>query len=233
MIEFLNDNAGALTVVFTIVVAIATVVYAYLTWKLVEETIRLREVQTEPKISISLKSREEWLNFINLEIKNIGQGPAHNLTFAIKPKDYIYLKNHKLSDLGVIKNGINYFSPNQSYSTFFANMIDDGQMQSRFEIIVKYKGGSGKEYSEVFHLEFSEFENISQLGKPPIYKISENLEKIQGDLNKLSSGFNKMRVIRYTTDDIKREEKEHLERIKIHQESRPEDEKDSVTDKQL
>lgn len=55
-LKFLNENSGALTVIFTAVVTVATAVYAVLTWKLVAETRLMREVQTEPKIEISVGS---------------------------------------------------------------------------------------------------------------------------------------------------------------------------------
>ena len=38
LLELLNKNSGALTVLFTAVVTAATVVYAALTWILVKET---------------------------------------------------------------------------------------------------------------------------------------------------------------------------------------------------
>ena len=64
LFDYLNQNNGAITVIFTAVVAIATVVYAILTWKLVSETRMMREVQTEPKISAIIQPKDYWLNFI-------------------------------------------------------------------------------------------------------------------------------------------------------------------------
>jgi len=51
-LDLLNRNSGAFTVLFSAVVALATVVYAILTWRLVTETKEMREVQTEPKIFV-------------------------------------------------------------------------------------------------------------------------------------------------------------------------------------
>ena len=44
-----------LIVAFTGVVALSTVVYAFLTWRLVSETRRMREVQTEPRVSVRVE----------------------------------------------------------------------------------------------------------------------------------------------------------------------------------
>lgn len=56
VLDFLNKNSGALTVLFTAVVTISTVIYSVLTGKLVSETKRMRRVQTEPKIEVTIKS---------------------------------------------------------------------------------------------------------------------------------------------------------------------------------
>ena len=49
VLEFLNENRGAFAVAFSAVVAIATIVYAILTWRLVSETRKMRVAQTEPR----------------------------------------------------------------------------------------------------------------------------------------------------------------------------------------
>ncbi|MDZ7818227.1 MAG: hypothetical protein U5K55_06260 [Aliarcobacter sp.] len=71
-IDFLNKNAGAFTVVFTAIVTLSTVVYAFLTARLATETKRMREVQTEPKIHIKLENFDFMTNIFRLNIQNIG-----------------------------------------------------------------------------------------------------------------------------------------------------------------
>jgi primosomal protein N'' len=61
LIAFLNANTGALNLLFAGVVAAATVVYAWLTAKLVAETRRLRQVQTEPHIEVFYRPRDECI----------------------------------------------------------------------------------------------------------------------------------------------------------------------------
>jgi hypothetical protein len=50
IIEIINQNIGLMTLLFSGVVAVSTFFYAILTWKLVSETRKMREAQTEPKI---------------------------------------------------------------------------------------------------------------------------------------------------------------------------------------
>lgn len=75
---------------FTGIVAKSTFVYAVLTWRLVSETKRLRVAQTEPMVSVTYHPREEWINFSDFRIKNVGAGPALEIKFEVEP-DFEYV----------------------------------------------------------------------------------------------------------------------------------------------
>ena len=62
ILEFLNQNSGAFSVLFSGLVALATVVYVVLTWKLVSETKKMRKVQTEPKICVLFNQEKSILD---------------------------------------------------------------------------------------------------------------------------------------------------------------------------
>jgi len=203
-----------LTVIFSGVVASATVVYAILTWKLVSETRRMREAQTEPKVSVCIQPREEWINFIDLVIQNIGLGPAYDIKFKISP-DFEYAKDRFLSELGFMKNGISYLAPNQKIQFFLTNMIEnfEEKMEKSFQVTITYKNSIGKTYEDKYPIDFSQFIGLTQLGEPPLYKIAKNIESIQKDIHYLSTGFHKMKVIRYTKEDVEEEKKEQSDQI--------------------
>ncbi|RLJ09256.1 MAG: hypothetical protein DRP13_00590 [Candidatus Aenigmatarchaeota archaeon] len=214
-LNFLNDNSGAFTVLFSGIVALATVVYAILTWKLVSETKELREAQTEPRISVIYQPREEWINFIDLVIKNIGLGPAYDIKFEITP-DFEYRKGHFLSELNFMKKGIKYLAPNQRIQFFLTSMVEDfeNKIKKPFTIKVIYKNKFGKKYSESFVIDFSELVGLGQLGEPPLHKIAKNIENIQRDIHHLSTGFHRLKTIIYTKKDIEEENKQLTKQIK-------------------
>jgi len=215
LVEFLNENSGAFAVIFSAVVAIATIVYAILTWKLVSETRKMREAQTEPKISVTIQPIEEWTNLIDMVIQNIGLGPAYDIKFEINP-DFEYMKGKFLSELGFMKNGIKYLAPNQKLQFFLTNMIEnfEEKIKKPFEIRVTYQNSIGKTYEDVYMIDFSQLIGLIRLGKPPLYKIAKNVEEIKKDIHNLSTGFHKIKVIRYTKEDVEEETKQLLERFK-------------------
>ena len=76
-----------LIVAFTFVVAGSTVAYVILTWRLVAETRRMREAQTEPRISERSERRNKadmWDTVrMELVIRNEGQGPGSEHTIRV------------------------------------------------------------------------------------------------------------------------------------------------------
>ena len=89
IVQFLNQNSGALTVIFTAVVTISTLVYAVLTAVLVSETKKMREVQTEPKVKITLRPLESAVNIVRLNSACRRIQSAGNHLFVDVPHELI------------------------------------------------------------------------------------------------------------------------------------------------
>lgn len=212
VLEFLDQNEAAFTVIFSAVVATATIVYAILTWSLVSETKKMRKVQTEPKISVIVQSREEWIGFIDMIIQNIGLGPAYDIKFEIEP-DYEKFGGRLISEYGFIKNGLKYFGPNQKMQFFFTNLTENYEEKGKhsFEIKVSYQNCVGNSYKDIYIIDFSQFDGLDQLGKPPLHEIADNIKRIQTNIGHISSGFHKMKVIMYTKEDMEEERKQYLD----------------------
>ena len=212
-LEFLNQNSGALTIIFSALVAIATVVYAFLTWGLVSETRKLREAQTEPKVFISIQPREQWINFIDLVIQNIGFGPAYDINFEVCP-DFEYANGKFLSGLGLVKNGLKHLAPAQKLQFFFTSLVENFEEKTKtfFEIRVTYRNALGRVYEDTYLIDFSSLIGLTQLGEPPMHSIANDIKQIKDDIRHLSSGFKKMKVVVYTEKEIQEKQKRFLEK---------------------
>lgn len=218
--DFLNQNQSVFTVIFSGLVAFATVVYAILTWRLVSETKRMREAQTEPKISVTVQPREEWIGLVDMIVQNIGLGPAYNIKFEIKP-DYKKYDGRLLSEYGFIKNGLKYFGPNQKLQFFLTSLTEkfEEKIKNSFEIKVYYQNSIGKLYEDVYVIDFSQFDGLNQLGKPPLHEISNNIKTIQQDIHLISTGFHRMKIRMYTKED----EEEEMKLLELRYKSRSEE----------
>jgi hypothetical protein len=162
-------------------VAVSTAFYVILTRSLVKETKKLREAQTEPKISIRIEPNEHCMLYCDMIIQNIGLGPAYDLNFNISP-DIKNFDEKPLSELNIIKNGIKYLAPSakrQFFLTQFSKQSKENrEIQESFGIEVTYKDGQDKILKEHFTIDFSEFMGLTKLGESPMYSIAESLKEI-------------------------------------------------------
>jgi hypothetical protein len=215
ILEFLNLNSGAVTAISTVFLTIITFVYVLLTRSISKETEMMRKAQTAPNISVTIQSEEESINLIDLIIKNIGLGPAYNVKFEINPDFEDRFLSGKLSDIGFIKNGLPYFAPNQEFKILLTNITenDEEKLKKAFEIEITYESNIHEPYSNTYLIDFSQQCGLSS-GEPPLYRIADDIEQIQKDINHISTGFTKLKVIRYTKEDIDEENKQFLEQFK-------------------
>ncbi|MDT8878048.1 hypothetical protein RSO68_01030 [Halomonas saccharevitans] len=216
ILESLKQHSDALTVIFTAVVTLSTVVYAVLTGILVSETRKMREVQTEPKIHITLESFDFAIHIIRLNIQNIGLGPARNLTFQPSVIDGGESAEKLLTEFtesNFFKTGLRHFGPGQNvYSTYTQTTQDfEGKSASVLSFKIEYESATGKKYSDEIIIDMSEIKGRYQLGKPNLYAIASSLEKLQKDVGHIVSGFKRVKADVYSSDDRK-EEKEERER---------------------
>jgi len=113
-LHFLNQNAGALTVIFTAIVTLSTVVYALLTGFLVHETRKMRHVQTEPRVAIIYRTRDEWIALVDIVVKNVGLGPAYEVKFDISSLSGGAAADSLIDELkerNFLRMGLRYLSP--------------------------------------------------------------------------------------------------------------------------
>lgn len=210
IIGFLNDNSGAFNLLFSFVVAAATVFYARLTKHLVAETKRMREAQTEPMVSIRVGLSSVWVNLVDLIIENVGVGAAYDIRVQLEP-DFELASGRFLSELGIVKRGMRYLAPKQAIRTFLTNMMDDvhkseGKWKDlRFAVVVTYRNAAGREMSERYHIDLAEFEGLSTVGTPPLERIAKAVEMQQEDLRRMISGSVRPRRVCYSPDDIRKE----------------------------
>ena len=226
LLEFLNKNSGALMVLFTVVVTISTVVYARLTAKLVTETRKMRQAQTDPKMEVVFKPREEYINFVNLYIRNIGLGPAYDVRFQFKAVSSEEEANkiiERFKKCNFFYTGFKYLAPNQEITSDYIRMEENFQerIKASFDIQVEYFNAARKKYSDTFHINLAELKGRTQLGKPPIYSMAKDIEKIRKDFGQLVSGFRRLRTDIYTSDDRKKEEEADEEMLAEQENKKP------------
>lgn len=216
IIEFLNSNAGAFNVVFTAMVTIATVVYAALTWKLVSETRLMREVQTEPRLAVTLNSIDEAIHIVRLHFKNIGQGPAFGVKFMPRVESGNHFSEKLLAEFtepNYFKTGLTYLGPGHERVSMFTELTEnhDEKLSTILAFDVEYKSVTGKSYRDTLFVDMSEYKGTERLGKHHLYAMAQSLEKLQKDVGRLVGGNRLLKTDVYTSEDRSEEQRAHEE----------------------
>jgi hypothetical protein len=210
MRQWLTANAALVNLFFSFVVAVATAVYAKLTFELVRETRWMRRAQTEPKVLITIHPSEIWINLILITIKNIGPGPALSLKFTVE-NDLDLDARRKLSELGMIKHGVRRLAPQQSLTTFLTSMVDSIHKDAKWEekhamVRCSYKSESGESYQDAFDIGFEHLMGMMTVGNPPLPDIAKALEKMESLMRRTVGPSGRVQVDTYDRRDRRAED---------------------------
>lgn len=226
-IEEINKNAGLIGLLFSLVVTVATVVTAWLNARLVNETRRMREAQTEPAMQVTYRIRENYLSFPDVVVKNIGMGPARDIRFEISadmPSGDANDAVHSLNKLACFSNGLAYLGPGQEFSSFWTSMYENhaSKIQTKVWITCRYRSMSGRKFEDRCLLDLSELKGISRIGTPPLQSIEKHLSAIQKEMEKWSRADSRLKADVFTQADRNAEHVEwEEERAAFIEKSKP------------
>ena len=209
-----------LIVWFTGVVAVSTVVYAILTWRLVSETRRMREAQTEPRVSIRIELDRSGNHGYELVISNEGPGVAKNVRFEFEGDPSYFRKSFvrgvwpMVDQLPVIKDGLDYLERGQTIRFPIGTVSEeefDRAAESPWHFRVRYENLHGKQRNVTHTLDFSLLRGTVFVPNR-LKEMSQHLKYIRKDLNRLTEGHAKVQVVTQSRENFLKEREDFLSR---------------------
>ena len=142
VINFLNDNSGAITVITTVILVI-------ITWRYVRLTKLMLKASNTPVVRIFLHASGFS---ITLCVENIGTGFAQDIKFkgdlSFKPTEP---GEATIGELNPFKDGIDYLGPGHKSETFLFHRGELTQLPNHtFPITVTYKDLAGFKDEKTF-----------------------------------------------------------------------------------
>ena len=177
--DWLNSNSGAITAIATAVLAIITVIYVFMTY-------RILKAMNKPEITVYLRPHEANVNNVMLSIENVGTGVARELRFT-GDLSLGFKTITQFKDIDFPKNGIDVLGPGQKINHFLVSTLENSDVlkQPGFELTVTYSDSSGNhEDKKIFHLNLGEYEGTTTIGGVPLFEIAKAAKKIQNNLEK-------------------------------------------------
>ncbi len=167
IIEWLNDNDGAVTAIATMIIAYFAIVSAWISYQLAKENRLLRKACTEPEVAVFLKSDARRNHASNLVLANVGQGPAKNVVFIIRASKTDF-ESHEVSSVLPTYSAIkaaSFLPQGDSIESFFgmSPLLSQPPQLQPFEVEVTYEDLRGISSSVTYRLDVAETEWISWL----------------------------------------------------------------------
>jgi hypothetical protein len=141
-----------------IVIALATITYTWINYKLLKESQETRKQKITPLLVAFLKSTEDH-SVLELHIKNIGEGLAKNVKIkTIKDYNLFGTQNQLLSEIGIFKNGMTVFPPQYEiqYQINSITRIFEQNRDEYIDIEVSYNSINGSSHKERYTLPFNQ-----------------------------------------------------------------------------
>jgi hypothetical protein len=185
MLEILKENNELITLLFSSLVTLSTVIYAWLTRRLVNETIIMRRIQTDPRIQIDITHDNNHPYLINIIVQNIGGSVAKDIRFKIKSEPEP--KNDKrLSQYVFMQKGISSLSPGANFKTLYYSTIDEGIdiTKKLIELEVEYFDLKKRKYIENNIFDLSYLEDLTVAHTELLYEINKTLKKINDTIER-------------------------------------------------
>ena len=159
-------DSTSISLFLSAALVITTVVLALATGTLVRETKRMREFQETPRLSIRVEKTGETGKFLNLVLRNEGQGVAKNVRFGDfngYPLSYsegveraIGVSN--VIDQPLFKKGLMQWESGQTFTFLLGSALDEDftiAAQSPWIFHVQYESMSGMKFNEVLEVDLT------------------------------------------------------------------------------
>jgi len=169
-------------------VTLSALASAFLTVLLLRETRKMRKAQTEPKVDVTYRVREEWIAHVDILVRNIGLGGAYDVRFQAAPvtdDEQTHALIRELAEINFVRAGLHYLSPGQQAISFFTNVSENhsNKLHSAFNITVRYASDEGRTFEDRYCIDLSELIGLRRIGEPPLYKMAKSLEALQADFH--------------------------------------------------
>lgn len=187
-IAFFDNHSGFSTFISSLIVAIITGAYTFLSWRLLRESKMMRMLQNQPRVSITFEPEGPNINVIDLIVKNTGLGPAYDLQFSLA-SDIEIVEGMQLSEVGLIKKGAPYLAPNQEIRFLYTILYGKSEEKLGKPVILEtsYRDVFDTTYNETFTLDLSILSGMLGLSKPPLEILTDTMKEMRKDTQTIAS----------------------------------------------
>jgi len=189
--SFLNNNAGAIQIIFAFVVTMATVCYVTLTAMMLWEMRYTRRRLDQPNVQAIFETPPSYAPLTKLTIKNSGNVSVHDLSIDIDPPNFPGLNREgTLNELTLFKSPILVLCEKQEISTLLFSWFDIKDLpfeNATLTFKLSYKTPSGQQCRQTYSYDLTLYKKLPYLIVKGIKDIVKPLEDVARNLKTISS----------------------------------------------
>lgn len=164
------------------VVAIGTIFAGLVARQSVVEARKLRQMQDEPHIVVTLWQTTVGSPNLNMWVENTGTGTAYDLRLKVDLPIKIW-KDKYLSDVGIFAYGIPCFPAGHQLTFYIGEMSKMHQNGCpKFTVFATYRNSRKVSYSEAFPLNVDSQGGMFQFTSAPLEEMARSLNEMSNSL---------------------------------------------------
>jgi hypothetical protein len=202
VLQFLNQNNGAMLTILTavyVLATVATVIFVGRSNKLVRESNKIAREAMELSMSFEKERNRPYVIFdlpiensvLHATLKNIGKTPAFDVQLVLD--DRLASIRHDKKLIPFAQKPISFMAPGRSLCDFMnvtREVFKDNQ-EYLYSVKISYKDRLGVEYLEDFTVDIDCNKNLSYLIPPEHLKdIASELKNVNGRLGDIGKSLN-------------------------------------------
>lgn len=211
MIDFLNDNGGAVTALATVALLLVTGWYAWTTRALLREARQSRLMASEPRVVAYLRAHEVHQNIVQLCIANLSSAAAVGVSASVR-KVTDWPERIDFGDSKVLRD-ISFLRPHEVLK-FDLGMGPDlfrDDEPAVFQASISFEGLDGREFSFESTLKVESVAGFASWRIYGIDDVARRLEDIAKSLHHGFTGWHRLKVETYTAADREEERRRREE----------------------
>lgn len=161
---YMTDIISALTALGTIGLLCVTWMYVQYTKRLVNETVALRKMQSEPIVIVDFFGNQSVYKTCCIVFKNIGKSTAYNIKASFvfdSLTDGQSSLIHNINESGVVNPGIHYLQPERDYVVKMGIGSDYRKLYGlKMNVCVSYADEHGSNFSKRYSIDFDYLKGV-------------------------------------------------------------------------
>jgi hypothetical protein len=200
MIDYLNQNAGAVTALATVALLLVTGWYAWTTRALLREAQQSRLMASEPRVVAYLRAHEVHSNIVQLCIANLSGAAAVGVTASIN-KVTAWPARFDFGDSKILRD-LAFLRPHEvvKFDLGIGPDLFENDEAAVFQAAVKFESLDGREFAFEDKLTVESVAGFTSWRIYGIDDVARRLEDIAKTLKGVT-GFDRLRVDTYTSAD--------------------------------